>query len=80
MNVKIVDVWTIAFQNYFWDFATFIFGSYHQYKNIFIFYVIVSRKTNICTLKKAIPNKADIVTDYQNQINQTDYIQLENLE
>ena len=47
---------------------------------IFIFYVIVSRKTNICTLKKAIHNKADIVTDYQNQINQTDYIQLENLE
>ena len=45
-----------------------------------MFYVIVSRKTNICTLKKAIPNKADIVTDYQNQINQADYIQLENLE
>ena len=47
---------------------------------IFIFNVIVSRKTNICTLKKALHNKADIVTDYQNQINQIDYIQLENLE
>ena len=71
------DVWTIAFQNSFWDFATFILPST---RIIFIFYVIVSRKTNICTLKKVIHNKADIVTDYQNQINQTDYIQLENLE
>jgi hypothetical protein len=42
---------------------------------IFIFYVIVSRKTNICTLKKAVHNKADIVTDYQNQINQTENLE-----
>ena len=76
------DVLTLACQNSFWNFATFIlpFAININYFHPLCNCKYLSRKTNICTLKKAIPNKADIVTDYQNQINQADYIQLENLE
>ena len=48
-KLSVFDVWAIAFQNSFGDFVTFIL-LFAINKNYFIFYVIVSRKTNICTL------------------------------
>ena len=74
--MSVFDVWTI--KKTIFEILSPLFWHLPSTQIIFIFYVIVSRKTNICTLKKLY--KAGIVTDYQNQINQTDYIQLENLE
>ena len=68
--MSVFDVWTI----FFWRFCHLYFGIYHQNKLFLSSMLNCKQKNKYLHIKKAIHNKADIVTDYQKQINQTDYM------